>query len=265
MLSPKNGERLDEINFGLRLLSRTDGLTFGTDALLLAAYLPKASKARAVELGGGTGVISLLALTLGKCDTVLSLEIQPAFAELIERNAALNGLSGRLSACCTDLRGYAADGKNAGTADLVFSNPPYMKTAGRASRTVEKNIARHEVCGDIGDFCSAAAHLLRYGGRFFCVYRPDRLTDLLTALRQEKLEPKALTFVHADRDTPPSVVLVEAVRGGRAGMQVTPPLFLYEKKGDGLRPPTAEMAALLSDGEFPYRKKTKGARYASTR
>ena len=90
------GERLDGINENLRLIQKTDGLTFGTDAYLLAAFLRSGSKTMAAELGGGTGVLSLLALTKQKASRTDVYEIQPEFAELCRRNAALNGLTDRM-------------------------------------------------------------------------------------------------------------------------------------------------------------------------
>ena len=100
-------------------------------------------------------------------------------------------------------------------------------------RTDEKFIARHEVCGDIGDFCAAAARILRFGGRFYVVWRPDRLVDLISAMREHGLEPKKMTFVHADEQSEPSMVLIEARHGGSGGMVVTAPLMLHSVESRG--------------------------------
>lgn len=223
-------ERIDEINENLRLICRKDGLTFGTDAYLLSAYAKASHRSVAADLGSGTGVIALLCGAREKFKKIFAVEIQPDFAELIRRNAALNGLDGMIEPICADVRDIKPDVLG-GEVDVVLSNPPYMKkNAGKRNETDEKYIARHEVCGDIYDFCSAAARILRYGGTFLCVYRPDRLTELLDAMRKNALEPKKMTFVHADGNTPPSVVLIEAKKGGACGLKVTPPLFLYREE-----------------------------------
>ena len=57
-------EKLLEANDSLRLIQKTDGLTFGTDALLLAGYIT-GSHTKAIELGGGTGIISMLLAAIG--------------------------------------------------------------------------------------------------------------------------------------------------------------------------------------------------------
>ena len=73
-------ERRDVVNDDLTLIQRTAGLNFGTDALLLAAYVQKCEGFRAIEFGGGSGIVSLLLATRKKVGTIECVEIQPACA-----------------------------------------------------------------------------------------------------------------------------------------------------------------------------------------
>ncbi len=248
----RENERIDEINFGIHLIQKTDGLTFGTDALLLSAFLRAEKNGRAAELGGGSGVISLLLLSLKKFAHIDCIEVQPDYAELIRRNAILNGMGDRLTAHAADIRDYIADGDRVGKMDAVFANPPYMPLTGSPNEREAKNIARHEVFGDIGDFCAAGARLLRFGGRFSVVYRPDRLIDLLAAMRDNRIEPKRMTFVHADSETPPSMVLVEGILGGKPSLKMTPPLMIYQNGKDVTPRTYTDLMKTISDtGSFP--------------
>lgn len=226
-------ESIDTVNEGLRLIRKKNGLTFGTDAYLLAAFIRPQKYAHAVELGGGTGIISLLLLAKEKVQRVTALEIQEPFAELMKRNAAINGLSKRFTSLCRDLRDVRACDIG-GEVPLVFSNPPYMTaTSGKRNVHDEKYVARHEVHGGIDDFCGCAARLLKHGGHFVCVWRPDRLTDLLSSMHTSRLEPKRMTFVHADGKHEACAVLVDAIKGAAPSLKLTPPLFLYEDNGKG--------------------------------
>ena len=54
------------INSSLSLTQQKNMLTYGTDAYLLYAFLRSKSSGTAVELGSGSGVISLLAASKGK-------------------------------------------------------------------------------------------------------------------------------------------------------------------------------------------------------
>ncbi|MBQ8431375.1 MAG: methyltransferase [Clostridia bacterium] len=226
-------ERIDRVNEDLSLIQKKQGLTYGTDAFLLAAYIRPQPRGIAVELGSGTGIVSFLMASKNKAAGVYAVEIQESFAELIARNAEINGLNERVTPLCADLRELspAQFGKEV---DLVFSNPPYMKCdTGKRNLHDEKFIARHEVFGGIADFCACAGRLLRFGGRFVCVWRPDRLTELLAAMRDAALEPKRMTLVHADAQSEPCAVLIEAVKGGIPSLRVTPPLLLYQPREVG--------------------------------
>ena len=238
-------ERIDYVNDNLRLIQKTDGLTFGTDALLLASYV-SGKYSLGCEFGGGSGIISLLLLTRGKLGNIKSLEVQEEYAELINRNAELNSLTDRLLGVHTDLREYSPGVEF----DIVFTNPPYMKNnSGRANNLSKKNIARHEIMGGIEDFTRSAKRLLKFGGSFYAVYRPDRAIDLLSAMRQSSLEPKRLTMVHADTESEPSMLLVEAKLGGKSGLLFTKPLIIYKDKEH--RVYSEDMNFIMENGSFP--------------
>ncbi len=221
-----------KINENLTLSQNSRGLTFGTDAYLLAAFMSGGSKKRAADLGSGTGVISLLCQSKGKFAHVYAIEVQESFASLIEQNTKENQLDSKITAIHSDLRDIRSTDTD-GELECVFANPPYMKAdSGKRNQHDEKFIARHEVFGGIEDFCACAYRLLKHGGRFCTVWRPDRLTDLLCALRANKLEPKLMIFVHAYPSAPPSMVITEAVKGGSSGNKLYPPLYLSDSLED---------------------------------
>ncbi len=224
------GERLDEINEELSLIQKKDGLTFGTDAYLLAAFAPKKG-GTAADLGAGTGVASLLCAARAKASKMYSVEIQPEFEELCRRNAELNGLSDIITPVLKDVRELSAK-DTGGEVDFVISNPPYMSAdGGKGNDSTAKNIARREVCGGIGDFCAAASRILKYGGDFYTVYRFDRLCELICALRENHLEPKVMISVYPRKNSQPCLVLIKSKKGGKAGLTVSPPLIIYRESG----------------------------------
>jgi tRNA1Val (adenine37-N6)-methyltransferase len=126
--------------------------------------------------------------------------------------------------------------------------------SGKRNLHDEKYIARHEVCGGIDDFCSAASRLLKHGGRFLTVWRPDRLSELFAALHQAKLEPKRMTMVYSDTESEPCMVLLESIKGGAPSMRVTKPLILYHSIEEPLqasRRMTRDAEAIYSTCSFP--------------
>ena len=220
------------INEELTLTESKNGLTFGTDAFLLAAFCEGGAKKRCADLGSGTGVIPLLCIQRNKFNKAYAVEIQERFAEIIRQNAEQNMLSDRVIPLCADIRNVKAVDTD-GELDVVTANPPYMTVdSGKRNEHDEKFIARHEVCGDINDFCACAYRLLKHGGKLYTVWRPDRLCDLLCALRQNRLEPKIIIFVCATTENEPSMVLVQSTKGAASGTRVLRPLILHDSKED---------------------------------
>ena len=128
-----------------------------------------------------------------------------------------------------------------GSFDLVICNPPYYPPgSGYLSGCDALRTARSEVSCSLEELCHAAAFLLRWGGSFCLVHKPERLTDLLCALRNAALEPERLRMFSHTAAAAPSLVLVEARRGGKAGLTIEPPLILHQADGT----PTAELNAI---------------------
>ncbi len=247
-LFANDGERLDIVNDNISLIQKKSGLVFGTDALLLAAFIDEKKDTLAMELGGGSGIISFLLLTRHKARHIAIAELQPSYAELIRRNACLNQLDGQVTVLEGDLRTLSPNTDD-GSYHYVFSNPPYMHHAGQLNESNEKALARHEICGGIQDFTAIASKKLKYGGHFYCVFRPERLADLFTAMRQNEIEPKRMTMVHASPATPPCLVLVKGKRGGKPSMVCTKPLFLYSDHTH--KENSVAYREILESGRFP--------------
>ncbi len=237
-------ETMTAVNDGIRLIQNPEGLTFGTDALLLAAFVRRAPAASAAEFGSGSGIVSLLLAARGKVGRILAVEVQEYYADLTKRNAELNGMAHRIEARCADIREMKEQ------FDVIYSNPPYMRTAGQRNRDEGKYAARHEVNGGLRDFCFSAARNLKYGGRFYCVCRPDRAVDLIAAMREAAVEPKRMVFVSPTAAHPPCLMLVEGKRGGKPSCRVLPTLFLQREDGR----PTEEAEQMGRTGDWPDRE-----------
>ena len=249
MTSSKCGED------SFKLIQNSNGLTFGTDAYLLYAYMRAFPSAVCADLGCGTGIISILAAKGRKFKKIFAVEIQKTFCETTNKNISVNNLDD--SICVIEKNVCELTPSDLGTElDCVFSNPPYMKvTSGKRNVNDEKYIARHEVYADIDAFCKSAARILKFGGLFYVVYRCDRLSDLMVSLTKNGLEPKRMTLVYPYVDAEPCLALIEAKKGAKSSMFVTPPLIMYEK--DRQNPKyTEELKYIYENGEFNEQYRT---------
>ncbi len=245
----REGETLDSICGGLvRILQRARGYRFNLDPILLAHFAYGASRGlrgKVMDLGTGSGIIPLvLAKKFGKGE-LIGLELQPSLRRLAERNVELNAARGRIRVMQGDLRKVGAIFP-AGAFSHVLCNPPYGRIhGGRLNPSVEKAIARHEVCCSLDDVGAASAHLLRDGGSLWLVYPAQRLMDVLRALGGHRLAPRRLQLVHPFRDEKARLALVQAVKGGRNQLTVCAPLWLHERGRSGY---SAAVAAMLEGG-----------------
>ena len=152
-------------------------------------------------------------------------------AQLCRNNLEANGLTGRAQILCADLREHRAV-LPAGSFDLVVANPPYFAAgSGYTSPDPMRAHARDERTCTMQDICAAMAYLTRWGGSAALVHRPERLSELLCALTAAGLEPKRLRTVAHTAHAAPSLVLVEARRGGKPGLKLLPPLALCAPDG----------------------------------
>lgn len=201
---------------------------FGTDAFLLSDFAAPRRKDTVCDLGAGCGIIPLYLYKQYGVSHCTGVELQPAAAAQFERGVAASGASGRVVPLCADLKDAPALLPK-GSFDLVTCNPPYKAGgAGIESEGEAQRIARHEIACTIGDVCRTAAALLRFGGRLCICQRPERLADVLCAMREENIEPKRLRFVAKTPESRPWLFLVEGKKGSKPFLQLEPSLFLAE-------------------------------------
>lgn len=220
--------KAENINENLSILQNEGSLAYGTDAYLLFAYMRRMTKEAACEFGAGSGVISLLAASKQKFGHITAMEVQENIAALAKINVEKNGFSEKIDVVHTDIR--EADKKFNGKFGVIFSNPPYMTaSSGKINVNAADSISRHEIMGTIEDFAASASRLLKFGGLFYVVYRPDRMAELLYVCKKHGLEPKRMTLVYPSAAHVPCLMLLEAKKGGAEGMNVTKPLIIYKE------------------------------------
>lgn len=217
-------ERLDDLQHnGLMLYQDTDYERFQADALWLCGFLRLSAADEVVELGSGTGVVCVLgADNTGAHFT--GVERQERLVALSQKSAALNNQPIRF--VCADVAD-APDLLGRGTFSAAVMNPPYF-TSGDGSPNPARAAARHDAQDVLGTFLRAAFALLNIGGKLFLIYPASALSELFQALRENRLEPKRMRFVHPKAGKAALRVLVEAKKLGKPGLVVEPPLFANE-------------------------------------
>ena len=211
---------------GLKIFQDPAEFTFTTDAVLLANFPHLVTKARVLELGSGTGAVSMLLASRGAA-SVTGVDVNPRMVELMQQSIAANGLTDKVGAKVHDLRDIKSFCPTE-SMDLVVANPPYRNSG---KERIIGTAACHEKTATLHDFFAAAAYAVRSRGRFALVQLPERFSEAFELALKYKLQPKRLQWVHSFIDKPAWIFLLEMAKNGSYGLEVLPPLILYNKDG----------------------------------
>ena len=227
-MKPKANETLDSIK-DIKLFQSKKGYRFSIDAVLLEHFISARHSSQGIELGTGSGVISILLAKRLSNVQIKAVELQKTLADRAKRNVKLNGLEDRIEIIHKNIKElkeiYATNSFN-----FVYTNPPFRKPkTGRMSIDRERAIARHEIEISLQELISTTSYLLKHSGRFYLIYHPFRLVELISFLKESRLEPKRMRFVHSKKGDEAKMVMIEAVKGSGTWLKIDPPLYLYEK------------------------------------
>jgi tRNA1Val (adenine37-N6)-methyltransferase len=232
------GERIDDLQAGgCRIIQHPGLFRFGTDAILLQNFVRLAPRARAVDLGTGTGILPILLCARHPQVVFDAVEIQSACAGMARRSMRLNGLEARVRVHEMDLKD-APDELGRERYDAVVCNPPYGKRGGALRNPNDAlAIARHEVRTDLETVVRSGAALLRNGGRFFLIHQADRLAEIACRMWAAGVPLKRIRLVHPRAGRRAQFALLEGVKQAGEGCIVLPPLILGGEDGE----PTEEL------------------------
>ncbi len=203
---------------------------FGTDAFLLTYFSKYRQKDKVCDLGTGCGIIPLIMQKNRSPKIIYAVDIQENAVEQLKLGIEKSGVSG-IVPICADLRELWQDAP-IGQLDLVTCNPPYfVETAGFQSALTAQRIARHEVMCNINDVCRTAEKLLKFGGRLCICNRPERLSDVIYAMKSNNIEPKRVRFVSKNPAESPWLFLIEGKKGSKPFMQIEPQLYVRDGEG----------------------------------
>lgn len=226
-------ERIEDLECkGLKIIQNKSLYTFTSDSVILANFLKLKQNEKAVEIGTGCGVISILASAKNKFKEIKAFEMDWQMADLAKRNVELNNLQEKIEIIEDKVQNYNKYIKK-GEIDVVFSNPPYMKQI-QGGQENTRELARHDNLLKVQDLCKTASEMLKFGGRFFLVYSAERSAELISELIKYNLQPKTMFFTENGKGRI-VLVVIEAVKGGNAGVKVLPNLVTNEQDGKFLK------------------------------
>jgi len=228
MLLP-NEEIFDLECHGLKIIQSNKGYAFTTDAVLLANVVKAYRNETIVELGSGSAVISLLLSKKTPAKEIIGIELQKRLYDMSMRSIELNELSDRVRIINCNMK--EAHLHLAKSVDVVCVNPPYMEYDGETDSATEIDICKREVFITLREVVECASRILKYGGRFYLIVKAERLTDLIDAMRENKIEPKTLIPVQPTLKKDIDTIIVEGRKNGNNGIKIRKPLVICNEDG----------------------------------
>lgn len=215
-------ERISEKIF----VCKSDNHRFGTDAILLTEFSNYKPNDLVCDLGTGCGIIPLAMCRENPPKKIYAVDIQENAIEQVKLGIEKSQIE-NIIPVCADLKSLWQC-EDIGNFSLVMCNPPYfVANSGFKSELTSQLIARHEVLCTINDVCQSANKLLKFGGRLCMCNRPDRLADVITAMKSNNIEPKTLQLVSKKADTPPWLFLIEGKKGAKPSLKILPNKYMY--------------------------------------
>lgn len=201
---------------------------FGVDSVLLTEFARDIRKnSTIVDMGSGTGVLSILLSKKVNAKKIISIEKQKEVAEMQKESVKLNSLENTIEVINSDIKDIKLSPEEI---DAVVTNPPYKKEGtGRNAKNEKQQISRFESTVDLDNWIKIASSFLNSNGSFYMVYRCDRLQELIQILSKYKLQIKRIRFVYSKASEQSNLVLIKAVKGAKEFVKVEKPLIIYNE------------------------------------
>ena len=229
----KENERIDDLEFeDLKIIQNTKGFCFGIDSVLLSDFAKNIKKNYTiVDLGTGTGIISILLSKKTEAKKIYGIELQEEVCDMASRSVLLNNLQDKIEIINKNIKNIS-DTLGINVSDVVVTNPPYKKYGtGLLNEDDSKIISRHEKECTLEDVIKQSFKILKDKGLFYMVHRPDRLVDIIYLMRKYKIEPKEIRIVYSNIKSKAVLVLIKGIKNAGEELKVLSPLYIYNEDG----------------------------------
>ncbi len=243
MIEPQYNELSDSLSRDslfdgdLICFQHRNGYRFSIDSVLISHFLDVKQGDRILDLGTGSGIISMILMYRWRCKVkeVTGIEVQPGLAELARKNFRANSFEQSCRVWTCNIKEINIMLKPESYEKIVCNPPFYTPASGRTNKNSESRIARHQILATLHDFLSASAFAVKNGGAVYFIYPAARMSEFISFAEKIRLAVKKIQFVYSypNEDAPARLILIQCIKNGGAGNEVLPPFYIYcEKNGD---------------------------------
>lgn len=215
----------------LKIVQNNEYFNFSLESILIPRFCILKKKMKIIDFCTGNAPIPLVLSTLTD-SKIIGVEVQKEIYALATESVKINGLEERISILNEDVK-KLPDLFETDTFDLITCNPPYFKVneSSNLNDNYIKTVARHEVMLTLNDIFAVSRKLLKNNGSVVMVHRTDRLSEILTLMTNNNLQPKRIRFIYPKEGKESNLVLIDAKKNGKIGVKVLPPLYCHNDDG----------------------------------
>lgn len=177
-------------------------LKVGTDAMILGALIDVENKKNGLDIGAGTGVLSLMVAQRNPIIQIDAVEMHSGSVKDADLNFTSSPYSPRLTLHDHDFLHYTSAIKY----DLIFSNPPFYETTLKSGQK-DLNHAKHVSELSPEKLFSCVGDLLSADGTFWLIWPHSTMEQLVKRAEEHQLFAAMRWTIYGKPDSPTRVVI----------------------------------------------------------
>ena len=225
MTDIKNDYLLDK---KIKMFQSDEGYKTSSDAVLVSSLIHKIKNTdNILDVGSGTGGISLCLAHRFEKAQIIGFEIQEQLVELENKSAKANSFQ-NLKYLIHDIGSKKAP-LPYGSFNHVITNPPYTKN-GSKSPNKSKALAHNQENLTLEQWLKFCLKMLKPYGFLYLIHRADALDEILSALHS-KAGNINLIPVYSKENQEAKRIMVKAQKDSKAPLKILPPLVIHQNGG----------------------------------
>ncbi|MBN2824392.1 MAG: methyltransferase [Campylobacterales bacterium] len=218
----------------MQIYQPSEGYRYNSDSIFLYQFVSSFNPRGALlDVGCGVGVISLLLSRDFTIETTI-IDKQQKMIDYARQNFAIH--STNVDIIRNDFVTHDFDR----AFDFIVSNPPFYHSDVTQSNDEHINTARYAHHLPLKAFIFKVKALLKPKGWFIFCYDAKQIDEVLFYLKEAKINPVEIQFVHSKIDRESKLVMIAARYNSASMTKVRPPLIVFDEQSNYL--PTAQKA-----------------------
>ncbi len=212
----------------VKIYQPTDGYRASSDAVFLSSLIGYVKKGDAIlDVGSGTGAVSLCLAYRFPETPIVGMEIQPELVALANKSATANGFK-NLSYIEADISAKKVPLK-ADSFTHVVTNPPYFENE-HPSPKESKSLAHNMNGCSLEQWLQFCLKMLKSNGWLYLIELPQNLSDVLGALKGKAGNIRLISLFSKSGQNAKRI-LICAQKSSKAPLEILPSFRVHDQNG----------------------------------